>query len=125
MGDLGGTLSTALALVSVATLAGLGLMRGSLTSLRETVADLRGEVADKDRHLADKDQRIELLDRRCTELQHDLDALGRVVTGEVHWKAIATVLDQHHQEAREHWRTDESLLTSLRDEVRGLRDESG
>lgn len=112
-GDVGGILSTALAVLSLGSLAFLGLLRGNLTSLRETVNDLRGEVSDKERQLAERDTRLKAVEDRATGLQSDLDSLGRVVTGEIHWKAIATVLDQHHQEARDHWRVEEELLRSL------------
>lgn len=74
-------LSTALAVVSIATLAGLGLMRGTVISLRERVGDLTSE----NKNL--KEGRVEEL-KEITDLKTSLTALTGVVTGEIHWVAI-------------------------------------
>lgn len=103
---LGSLLSVGLAIISIATLAGLALMRTNLVTLRESLADARGEIDDKDRRLkgieADRDR-----------IKTDLAALTRVVTGEAHWVAIGRKLDNHHREAMAHWRTDEDTLMNI------------
>lgn len=96
-GDLGGLLSAALAIVSIATLAGLGLLRGTVTNLREQLRDER-EARASDRAQRDDDERENLKFRteaqtRIAQLEADNAALQRVVTGEVHWVALGTRLE--------------------------------
>lgn len=113
MHSLGGLLETALAIISIATLAGLGLMRGDTIRLRENLKDAREEISDKDRRLTEAEAQI---DKQATQIRgqaHDLEALGRVVTGEAHWIAIGEKLDNHHREAKAHWENDERLLGDI------------
>lgn len=112
MDDFSGMLSTALGILSIATLAGLGLMRGTVTNLRESLADARAEIADLDRrHEADE--------KKVTDLTNDVAALQRTVTGEVHWIALGETLDHHHDEAKKHWEADEKMLADILAELRG------
>lgn len=106
--DFGSVLNAALSIVAIATLAGLGLMRGTVTNLRENLADARAEIADKDRRLTE-------LETKSQTQATDLAALGRVVTGEAHWVAIGDKLDEHHGQATTHWAKDETILTEIRD----------
>lgn len=111
MDSIGNLLALALAIVSIATLAGLGLQRGTVTNLREQLKDAREEIA------ALKTGRTE--DRAATEvLKNDLSALQRVVTGEVHWLAIGHQMDDHHKAATEHWQAELMILTEMRDLLR-------
>lgn len=110
MEDFGRLLTIGLAIVSIATLAGLGLLRGVVTGLRENLKDARDEIADKDRRLTESEAKIVVL-------TNDLDALARVVTGEAHWVAISDKLDSHHREAVTHWTHDENLLREIRDRL--------
>jgi uncharacterized protein HemX len=108
MPGIGDLLSIALAAISIATLAGLGFVRGRMTDLREQLRDSREETASLKASRADDRA---LIDQQKTELKAcrtDLDALARVVTGEVHWVALSHHLDQHHEEARAHWIRSES-----------------
>lgn len=104
-------LSIALTVSTVGTLAGLGLLRGTVTNLREQLRD------ERDLSASLRQQRTE--DRsKIDQLTTDLNALGRVVTGEAHWIAIGQQLDVHHDAAAEHWRIERDLLTDVRDELR-------
>lgn len=101
-------LSAALGIVSIATLAGLGFLRGAVVNLREQLADSRAE------NKSLKDSRVE--DRaEVARLKTDLAALTRVVTGEAHWVAIGDKLDEHHTQAMKHW----AVLSEIRDDLRG------
>lgn len=131
--DFPNLLSTGLAVVSIATLAGLGLLRGTVTNLREQLRDARDETAairesraEEQREYAkaqveantliaqmksDYDTAIAALksdsDSKVAQLTADLNALKRVVTGEVHWVALGQQLEEHHAEAMEHWQREE------------------
>lgn len=137
--DLPNLLSTALAVVSIATLAGLGLLRGTVTNLREQLRDAREETSAIRESRAEEQQaaskaQVEAniliaqmksdYDRQIAELKSDsaskiaqltadLNALKRVVTGEVHWVALGQTLDAHHAEAMRHWATEERLWADV------------
>lgn len=110
MDEFSRLLTVALAIVSIATLAGLGLLRGVVTSLRERLKDSDEELARKERRLAEAEAKV-------LRLETDLAALGRVVTGEAHWVAIGQKLDDHHSAAETHWAADETLLADIRDRL--------
>lgn len=113
--DLGNLLSTAMGVMALASLAGVGLMRGTVTALRENLDDARKDNADVDRRLAIETRAREAAQAEVAQLRVELGALGRVVTGEAHWVAIGQTLDHHHEEAQAHWVTGENLLTEIRD----------
>lgn len=115
MEDFTRLLTIALAVVSIATLAGLGLLRGVVTGLRESLKDAREEIADKDRRLTAAEAQMTAAQAQVGSLRNDLGALGRVVTGEAHWVAIGDKLDLHHTRAEEHWTRDEATLVQIRD----------
>lgn len=113
--DLGNLLSTAMGVMALASLAGVGLMRGTVTALRENLDDARKDNADVDRRLAIETREREAAQAEVAQLRVELGALGRVVTGEAHWVAIGQTLDTHHEEAQNHWLVGEGLLTEIRD----------
>lgn len=118
-------LSAALGIVSIATLAGLGFMRGTVTNLREQLADSRNQIKDL------KESRIES-DAKTATLQADLAALGRLKTGEEEWAKVdgrleglgqmvgnfAVKLDDHHDQAMHRLDQGAETLTEIRDELR-------
>lgn len=111
--NLGHLIQTALGVFAIASLAGLGLMRTTVTNLRENLKDAREEIGDKDRRLSAAEAEIVKLNARATSQANDLNALGRVVTGEAHWVAIGQKLDEHHSEAVTHWSVDEEKLSAI------------
>lgn len=107
---LSSLLSTGLAVLSISTLAGLGLLRGTVTNLREQLKDARDEIKSL------KDGRDEAKTENAV-LTADLEALKRVVTGEVHWVTLEHQLEEHHNESESHWITTEQLLIRIRDSL--------
>lgn len=110
MDDLGRILSIALAVVSIATLAGMGLLVGRVGALRSNLKDSDDELGRTVRRLTDSEARVEVL-------EHALEELGRMVTGEAHLVELETKLDHHHTVAETHWKNDERLLREIRDRL--------
>lgn len=109
--NLTNLLTFALGLISIATLTGLGLTRGLVINLREQLAE---ERASKNEMRAERAEDRAEISRQKVQLE----ALAKVVTGEVHWTAVGEALDKHHDEARAHWKRSEaggaSMLTAIR-----------
>jgi capsule polysaccharide export protein KpsE/RkpR len=97
-GELGELLSAALAIITIATLTGAGLMRGTVIDLREKLVDADAEVARiKAARAEDNAEHAEFkakADALITQLQADHSALARVVTGEAHLVAILDLLEE-------------------------------
>jgi hypothetical protein len=97
MPDLGGLLSVILSVVAIASAAGLALMRANQATLRETNTDLRNQIGDIKAARAEEQAehakfRAEA-QARIAQLESDNAAYQRVVTGEVHWVALGTRLE--------------------------------
>lgn len=109
-------LTTALAIISLTTLAGMGLMRGTVTGLRESNGDLRVRVKDvEEGRAADK--------IKLAELEGENRLLQAMITGRVDWVAISDLLEEHHRQSLRRWTSiDEKLdraLASRRADPRG------
>lgn len=107
-------ISVGATIVALTTLAGLGLLRGTVIGLREQLNDERGLSASLRTRREEDGAKI-------AQLTTDLAALSRVVTGEAHWVAIGQQLDQHHERATEHWQEQRTLLTAIRDNLKGSK----
>jgi hypothetical protein len=94
---LGPVLSAALSLITLATFTGLALQRSVVTRLREQLQDADAEVARvKASRAEDQAEAAEFraeAQTRIAQLESDNAALQRVVTGEVHWVALGTRLE--------------------------------
>lgn len=121
MDDFGKLLTLALALLALATAAGFGLQRGRISSLRDQLSDSDKEIERIDRRREAAESELEAhkvrSDAKIAQLETDLAALSRVVTGEAHWVAIGHKLDEHHEQAETHWARDEQLLEEIRDRL--------
>lgn len=104
--DLGNLFQVGLAALSLGSMLGLGLLRGVVVNLRERITDYEKEVTEKER-------RLTVAERTLAAKSADLEALARVVTGEVHWVKIGAQLDHHHDQAVAHWVEDERLLRQI------------
>lgn len=83
------------------------LMLGTLKTLRDSNRDLRDRVTDLEAKTAAQAAAIVVL-------TNDRDALGRQVRGDDALATITEKLDDHHREAKVHWRRDEELLADIR-----------
>lgn len=105
---LGSFVQAALGIIAIASLAGVALQRANVKGLRERLDDYDKEVAEKDRRLTDAELEIAKLHALNETQKHDLEALGRVVTGEAHWEAVTSRLEEI-----------EHKLSSIHDAIRG------
>lgn len=119
MESLGSWVQTLIAVAAIATVAGFGLQRGTVVNLRERLQDAKSELADANTKITELEA-LRVKDKaEFVEVKADLAALRRTVTGAAQWDAIATKLDQHHQEAIRHWEKDETVLEEIRDTLKG------
>lgn len=90
--------------VAVATMAGLSF--GSRKALREANADLRDRITDLEKSDALKTAQI-------AELNSDNKVLRSMVTGEVHWRALAEEQTQFIRDAHRHWNKESAALDKV------------
>lgn len=107
-------ISTALGILTIATVAGLGFTRSRVVDLREQLSDSREEVKSLKASRTEDQAKMKVLEA-------DLAALSKIVTGEAHWVAIGETLDTHHDAASAHWRAEHALLEDIRDELKDRR----
>jgi hypothetical protein len=86
--------------------AGVGLMFGSLKTLRDTAEDLRNRVADLERERAEDKA-------AAAEMSSENALLRAMVTGKVEWVALTDQLEQHHREAIGHWTRTEATMSQI------------
>lgn len=127
--SLGSFLEAALTVLTLASLAGLGLMRGTVTNLRETLKDARGDIADGDRRHGETTKELQAAQNEIVRLRaqvnsqaKDLEAVGRLVRGESYWMELGEKLDMHHAEAKTHWSEDERLLKAIIEDLDAFTD---
>jgi regulator of replication initiation timing len=106
MGQLGPILTAVLSVTAIIATALVGLMFGSLRTLRDTANDLRARVGDLEKERAeDKAENAELASENKW--------LRTTVTGKVEWTVVTDQIAEHHREARQHWQADEALLREI------------
>lgn len=90
--------------VAVAVVAGLSF--GSRKALRESNQDLRDRISDLEKKATNQTAEI-------AELQSSNKLLNSMVTGEIHWKALAEAQDQFIRDAHKHWGDEHESLTNV------------
>jgi hypothetical protein len=122
--DFSALLSTALSIMAIASLAGLGLTRGRILNLQESLKEARADTEAIRASRADEREeraREKLeeaaaradLEARVVQLAADLDTLGRTVTGEAHLVAILQSQEEHHVNAVAHWQAESDQTKAL------------
>lgn len=92
-----------LAIITLATAAGVGFQRGK-------IAQLRGELTEADARADRLASELSDTQTKLASTNTQLEALAKVVTGEAHWTAISHTLDEHHLKAEQHWTNEQQLL---------------
>ena len=102
---------TVFGVTTIAATAGLGLMFGSLRTLRDTANDLRLRVSDlEDERAKDRE--------RNAELESENKVLKTMVTGKVEWIALTDQLEDHHRQTMIWWRQADETMAAILTEVR-------
>lgn len=95
--------------LSVATIiatALVGVLFGSLKTLRDTANDLRARVTDLEKERAE--------DRAANiELDSENKMLKSMVTGKVEWVALTDQLEEHHRQALGWWKKADGHLAAI------------
>lgn len=115
-------LTTATFIVGIVSLAGLGLQRTRVQTLRDDLDDVLKQLSEV---RAERDD----FQAKLHEARTDLAALTRVTRGEIHWEAImdrledlhrtiVTELGTIHREDRERWEQVQQLLGDIRTALR-------
>lgn len=89
-------LSTVFAVTTLIATGLSGLTWGLVRTLRDAAGDLRARVKDLEVSRADDAKEM-------AKMAAENATLRSLVTGEVHWQAIADLLDHHHTEAQQVW----------------------
>jgi len=107
--DFDAVKSVILSVMTVATIiatAGVGLMFGSLRTLRDTANDLRSRVTDLEKERAE--------DKGANaELKAENKLLTSMVQGKVEWVALTDLLEEHHRQAIVKWDLTDKHLTVI------------
>lgn len=104
-------LTAGLAIVSIATLCGLGFMRGTVTSLRERLDDADKDVA---RYARQRQEDRALIDKQAARIA----VLETIVTNDDHWRSLTELVMTHHAAAESYWARAEGMLEQILGETR-------
>jgi hypothetical protein len=111
--DLGSFVQTALAVVSIATLAGLGFIRGTVSKLRSDLSDSRAREEDLRKQHDDDVRKMTAFEAAQDAQAREIVTLREMVLGKMEWDVLTRKLDDHHAEATTHWKRDETLLARV------------
>jgi chromosome segregation ATPase len=138
-GDIGGWVTTALGVFSLATAAGLGLQIGRIKDLRTQLSDTREEVrALREGRAADKADMAEK-DLALSKVTSEVELLQTVVTREVEWRVLTNqvedqtkhlddqtkTLAEHHRKAEEVWAKDDERAEALEERAASIEAQIG
>jgi hypothetical protein len=104
--DWQNVLGVAATIFALASAAGLGLMRGTLTTLRSSNDDLRNRVSDLEKDRVEKTAEL-------AEVRSENRTLKAMVTGRVEWTAISDQLEEHHRQSLGAWKRMDANLTKI------------
>jgi chromosome segregation ATPase len=111
---LGRIVTGVLSVTTIIATALVGVLFGSLKTLRDTANDLRSRVTDLEK------ERVE--DRaEIAESQSENRLLKAMVTGKVEWVALTDQLEEHHRQAVSWWGETRTILSEIRNALGGRK----
>lgn len=102
-----------LAIATIIATALVGLMFGSLRTLRDTANDLRARVGDLEKERSDDKA-------QNAELNAENRILKSMVTGKVEWTAVTDQLEEHHRQSLGFWAEVKALLGRIEEAMGNL-----
>lgn len=103
---LGDILVGVLAVFTIIATALVGILFGSLKTLRDTANDLRARVSDLEKERAEDKAKI-------AEEEAKSKILQSMVTGKVEWVALTDQLEEHHRQALGQWAKADNHLSAI------------
>lgn len=105
-----------LAIASTIATALVGVLFGSVKTLRDTAGDLRTRVSDLEKERAE--------DKAANaELDAENKILKSMVTGKVEWVALTDQLEEHHRQALDWWTKADGHMAAIPEAIRdGVRE---
>ena len=113
MPDLGSIVGVIFPLLTLLAVGACALLYGVTTTLRANNGDLKDRVGILEHEGETKDHKITALQAEVIGQKGELDALRKVVTGEIHLVAITDLLTAHHTQAVKEWRDIETVLIRI------------
>lgn len=109
---------TVLALTTTIATAGVGLMFGSLRTLRDTANDLRARVGDLEQERANDKEEKAALASALAEQTSENHLLKTMVMGKVEWVALTDQVGDLHKQTLVWWRKADETMAAILTEVR-------
>lgn len=103
---LGRIVTGVLSVTTIIATALVGVLFGSLKTLRDTANDLRSRVADLEKERTE--DRAEI-----AEAHSENKLLKAMVTGKVEWVALTDQLEEHHRQAVSWWGDTREVLQQI------------
>lgn len=114
LSDISGLLTGILAIALIIGGGWAAMVLGTSKFQRDHIADLANRVEHLEK---DRDEKTAAL----AQITADRDALARVITGEAHWVALGDQLNDHHQEANDHWTKTQAHLEQILEVLRSTQ----
>lgn len=103
-----------LAVSTFVAIALVGLMVGTIRTLRDSNADLRLRGEDLEKARDERDKELAALELKIVDKAAENRLLSSMVQGRVDWTAISDQLEHHHTQAVAYWEKTGDDLTAIR-----------
>lgn len=103
---LGRIVTGVLSVTTIIATALVGVLFGSLKTLRDTAADLRSRVGDLEKERTEDKAAV-------AEKDAENKLLKSMITGRVEWVALTDQLEEHHRQALTWWKKADEHLSAI------------